>query len=105
MAANVNGWFEAESRAEHANELVEVLRLNREQIASAREKTREELKFYSQGRGNLTFVIQSRDSEERAKSTYAENALTYQKLVIQYLALTDDLYRPLPAGGESEDQG
>ena len=85
------------------DELAEVLRLNREQIVSAREKTGEELKLYGQGRGNLTFVIQSRDSEERAKSTYAENALTYQKLVIQYLALTDDLYRPLPAGGESED--
>ena len=69
----------------------EVLELNQEQISSAQEKTAEEIKLYNQGRGDLTFVIQSRDNEQNAKLLYAVNALTYQNLLIQYRALMDDL--------------
>ena len=72
--------------------LSEVLELNREQIESARLRTIEETKIYEQGRGDLTFVIMSRDNEESAKLTYAENALNYQKLWVQYQALMDELY-------------
>jgi outer membrane protein TolC len=71
----------------------EVLALNRAQIESAAARTEEELKLYNQGRGELTFVIQSRDNEENAKLTYAQNALTYHKLLLEYRALTDALYR------------
>ncbi len=74
------------------SELEEVLALNREQIESARERTEEELKLYNQGRGELTFVIQSRDNEQNAKLTHAQNALAYHKLMIEYLALTDQLF-------------
>ena len=74
------------------NELEGVLKLNREQIESGRNKTREELKLYNQGRGELTFVIQSRDSEQAAKLTYASNALGYHKLLLQYRALMDQLH-------------
>ncbi|MCG8344225.1 MAG: TolC family protein [Chlorobiales bacterium] len=72
--------------------LMEVLELNREQIESARLRTIEETKIYEQGRGDLTFVIMSRDNEESAKLAYAENALNYQKLWLQYEALMDELY-------------
>ncbi|GAJ20258.1 unnamed protein product, partial [marine sediment metagenome] len=74
-------------------ELEKVLKLNQEQIESAKRKTEEELKLYNQGRGDLTFVIQSRDNEQNAKLTYAVNALTYHKLIIEYKALMDQLYR------------
>jgi len=73
-------------------ELKKVLDLNKEQIESARERTEEELKLYNQGRGELTFVIQSRDNEQNAKLLYAGNALAYQKLLIAYRALMDRLY-------------
>jgi outer membrane protein TolC len=73
-------------------ELENVLELNREQIESAGRKTTEEQKLYNQGRGQLTFVIQSRDSEQGAKLTYASNALMYHKLLLQYRALLDQLY-------------
>ncbi len=73
-------------------ELENVLALNREQIESARERTAEEIKLYDQGRGELTFVIQSRDNEQNAKLTLARNALTYQKLVVAYQELMDQLY-------------
>lgn len=73
--------------------LIGVLELNREQIESARLRTIEETKIYEQGRGDLTFVIMSRDNEESAKLAYAENALNYQKLWLQYQALMDELYR------------
>jgi outer membrane protein TolC len=72
-------------------ETEKVLELNRAQIESAAEKTEEELKLYNQGRSQLTFVIQSRDNEENAKLTYAENALGYQQLLLQYRALMDEL--------------
>ncbi|TFB10071.1 TolC family protein [Candidatus Marinimicrobia bacterium MT.SAG.3] len=72
-------------------EMEKVLRLNVEQINSSREKTDEELKLYNQGRGDLTFVIQSRDNEQNAKLLYAVNALTYHSLLFQYRSLTDQL--------------
>jgi len=72
-------------------EMEKVLLLNIEQINSSREKTEEELKLYNQGRGDLTFVIQSRDNEQNAKLLYAVNAFTYHALFIQYRSLTDQL--------------
>ena len=74
-------------------ELENVLKLNQEQIESAKERTKEELKLYNQGRGDLTFVILSRDNEQNAKLTYAQNALTYHKLTLQYRALLDQFYK------------
>jgi outer membrane protein TolC len=68
-----------------------VLALNQEQIASAEKKTEEELNLYNQGRGSLTFVLQSRDSEQAARLLSAQNAATYQTLLIQYQALLDKL--------------
>ncbi|MEJ2488045.1 MAG: hypothetical protein P8Y68_20190, partial [Anaerolineales bacterium] len=73
------------------NEILKVLELNLQQIESAKLKTEEEDKLYRQGRGQLTFVIQSRDNEENARFTYAQNAALYQNLVLQYKALIDDL--------------
>jgi outer membrane protein TolC len=73
-------------------ELEKVLALNREQIESARRRTEEELKLYEQGRGELTFVIQSRDNEQNAALLYASNALTYQKLLVAWQALMDELF-------------
>ncbi|MCH8289030.1 MAG: TolC family protein, partial [Candidatus Marinimicrobia bacterium] len=72
-------------------EMEKVLQLNVEQINSSKEKTKEELKLYNQGRGDLTFVIQSRDNEQNAKLLYAVNAFTYHTLFIQYRSLTDQL--------------
>lgn len=77
---------------EQMRQLKDVLALNRAQIASAKLRTREEIALYEKGRGDLTFVIMSRDNEEAARLTYAENALNYQKLWIRYLALLDRLY-------------
>lgn len=72
-------------------EIEQVLTLNAEHIQSSKTKTEEELKLYNQGRGELTFVIQSQDSEQTAKLTYAQNALTYHKLLLSYRALQDEL--------------
>lgn len=75
-------------------EMERVLELNRELIKSAQERTKEELKLYNQGRGELNFVIQARDNEKNAKLSYAGNAVSYQKLALQYRALMDELYEP-----------
>jgi outer membrane protein TolC len=72
-------------------EMEKVLELNQEQIESSKQKTQEELKLYNQGRGSLTFVIQSRDSEQNAKLTYAQNSIFYHQLSLQYHSLMDEL--------------
>jgi len=72
-------------------EIEKVLELNREQIESSGRKTEEETRLYNQGRSQLTFVIQSRDGEENSKLIYAENAVLYHKLLLQYTALMDGL--------------
>ena len=72
-------------------EMAKVLALNQEQIESAKAKTQEEIQLYNQGRGDLTFVIQSRDNEENAKLTYAQNGASYHKLILQYRNLVDEL--------------
>jgi outer membrane protein TolC len=75
------------------NELENVLANNVAQIETAKQRTEEELRLYNQGRGDLTFVIQSRDGEASAKLSYAENSAVYHTLVFQYRALTDRLLR------------
>jgi hypothetical protein len=72
-------------------EMEEVLRLDKEQIQSARRRTEEELKLYNQGRSDMAFVIQSQDSEENSKLIYAVNAVTYHKLIIAFRSLMDQL--------------
>ena len=74
------------------SELRNVLDLNVEQIASAERRTQEELRLYNQGRGNLTFVIQSQDNEQNARLTYAGNAAVYHQLMVQYRNLLDQIY-------------
>ncbi|MFC1747877.1 TolC family protein [Pseudomonadota bacterium] len=68
-----------------------VLELSREQVDVARLRTEAELKRHNQGRSELTFVIQSRDNEQNAQLSYAENALSYQRLLLLYASLTDSL--------------
>jgi outer membrane protein TolC len=79
-------------------ELEKVLELNQSEIESARERTVEEIELYNQGRSDLSFVIQSQDNEQNARLLYAENAATYQKIVLTCLELMDQIM--LTDGGE-----
>jgi outer membrane protein TolC len=81
-------------------ELRDVIDSNVDQIESNRARTEEELKLYDQGRGDLTFVIQSRDRVALSELEYARNAATYHTLLLQLRALADEL---LPTPGPSED--
>ena len=80
------------------SDLEKILELGRAQIESARQTTAEELKLYNQGRGSLTFVIQSRDNEQNARLAQAGNAAYYHNLMLQYRALMDEL---APSPGNS----
>ena len=73
------------------NQYENILDKNKDQIQIAKKKTTEEIKLYNNGRGQLTFVILSRDEEQAAELSYLTNAVIYQKLRIQYYALTDQL--------------
>jgi outer membrane protein TolC len=72
-------------------ELEDIMAVNRDQIATVREQTNEEQRLYNQGRNELNFVIQSRNSEALAELTYARNAAAYRKLILAYRALVDEL--------------
>jgi outer membrane protein TolC len=60
-------------------------------IETARKKTLAEQDIYRQGRGDLTFVIQSRDREALAKLDRAEKSAIYHQLVMSYRSLADEL--------------
>jgi outer membrane protein TolC len=80
-------------------ELRDVIESNIDQIESNRARTEEELKLYNQGRGDLTFVIQSRDRVALSELEYARNAATYHALLLQLRALADELLpTPQPSG-------
>ncbi len=72
-------------------DLEDILMLNREQIQSAEKLLEEEQRMYNQGRGQLRFVLQSRDNIQNARLTLAENAANYHRLVLQYREITDQL--------------
>ena len=80
-------------------ELKGVIDLNREQVEVARLRTAEELKRHDQGRSELSFVIQSRDNEQRARLAYANNAANHHKLWLRYMALTDLLLEAVDREG------
>jgi outer membrane protein TolC len=82
-------------------ELRDVIDSNIEQISSNRKRTEEETKLYNQGRGDLTFVIQSRDRVALSELEYAGNAAQYHQLVLQLRALSDEL---LPTPPQNLDQ-
>ncbi|MBN2381569.1 TolC family protein [bacterium] len=73
------------------SQLLTVLDLNRAQIESARQKTLEEIRMYNYGRSQMTFIIQSRDNEQNAQLAYIQNAVRYQKLLVRYRALLDEI--------------
>lgn len=64
---------------------------NERRIETAAKKTKAEQSLYEQGRGDLTFVIQSRDGEAVARLALAETSATYQTLLLQYRSLVDEL--------------
>jgi len=84
--------------------LERTLALNREQINIGRAKTREEERLHNQGRTELTFVIQSRDSEAIARLAYARTAADYHKLLLEYRALMDQLL-PVSAAAPADTNG
>jgi len=91
MNAELSLLSQLEQKVIQIRDLEKVLILNREQIELAKKRTIEEQRLYEQGRNDLAFVIQSRDNVERSTLQYTMNALQYQRLYIQYLALMDEL--------------
>jgi len=82
-------------------ELRDVIDNNIEQISSNKKRTEEEIKLYTQGRNDLTFVIQSRDRVALSELEYAGNAAEYHHLLLQLRALSDEL---LPTPPQNLDQ-
>ena len=90
---NLARQLESGIRATHAQltHLKIAMEEDRRRIDTAEKKTVAEKEMYDQGRGDLTFVIQSRDGEAVAKLDRAQKASLYQQLFMQYQALMDEL--------------
>ena len=69
----------------------DIIKLSTEQIESATQTVKEELKLYDLGKGNLTFVIQARENQHKARIQFVKNLIHLEDLSYQYLALTDQL--------------
>ena len=69
-----------------------LVKLSASQVKLANAQTKEERKSYKQGRSQLNFVIQAQDRELDAKLQLLSTAITLQKTIYQYHALTDNLY-------------
>jgi outer membrane protein TolC len=72
-------------------ELRDVIDANKSSISANERRTEEELKLYNQGRGDLAFVIQSRDNIALSELEYAGNVATYHNLILHLEALADQL--------------
>jgi len=72
--------------------LRELVELYLEQGALADEKVIEEQIKFSEARGQTSLVLAAKINSNLAKLTYLQAAGTYQKIVIDYKAATDQLY-------------
>ncbi len=72
--------------------LTELVELYLEQGALAEEKVIEEQIKFSEARGQKSLVLAAKISANLANLTYLQTAGTYQKIVIDYKAATDQLY-------------
>lgn len=61
------------------------------QIMIAQQQTKAEEELYKQGRSSLDMLIQSQDNFLNSKLAYANLSANYQKYVLSYQALTDEL--------------
>ena len=61
------------------------------QIMISQQQAKAEDRLYKQGRSSLDMVIQSQDHVLNSKLNYAKLSATYQKYVITYQALSDEL--------------
>ncbi len=71
--------------------LEDTLALNTNQISLARLRTLEEMRRYKLGHGSSVLVLQAQDNEQNAEVGFAQIAVVYQKIVLQYMALLDKL--------------
>ena len=72
--------------------LSELVELYLEQGALAEEKVIEEQIKFSEARGEKSLVLAAKISANQANLTYLQAAGTYQKIIIDYKAATDQLY-------------
>ena len=73
------------------SEYKKILTINLNQIMISQKQAEAEEALYKQGRTSLDMVIQSQDNVLNAKLNFANLSATYQKQVIGYQALTDEL--------------
>ena len=71
--------------------LAEMSISNRNQIEIARQRTTEERKRYSNGYGQASAVIKSQNNEQNAILNLAKTAKNYQRTVLDYQAIVDNL--------------
>ena len=68
-----------------------ILEINLNQILIAQQQQKAEQKLYQQGRTSIDMVIQSQDNVLNSKLNYANLSAAYQKYILTYHSLTDEL--------------
>lgn len=90
--AEINDEYQINYLLAQIDLLSELVTLYLEQGALAKEKVIEEQTKYSEARGQKSLVIAAQKNANLANLTYVQAAATYQKIIIDYKAATDQLF-------------
>lgn len=84
-------YVQAKTLKEKIQLLKEILASNETQIKIAKARTAEEKQRYANGNGQASFVINAQNNEQAVELNYAQVARNYQKSVLQFKAVIDQL--------------
>lgn len=81
----------------------DILKEDQQLISTTKKQLKAEEKKYQQGRSDLSFVIQARNTLLDSELDFIKDFMEYKKLYIQYLDLTDHLYNKYFSNEPIED--
>ncbi len=87
----VNFNIEKKTLLSQIKSYTDIIELSKRQLQSNTDTLTEEKRLYYIGKSNLTFVLQAESNLHRAQSQHIQHLYNFQRLHIQYLALTDTL--------------
>ncbi len=84
-------YAKARSTEKRTEILENILASNIMQLAIAKKRSQEESLRYQNGYGDAVFVINAQDNEQNVMLSYAQNATNYQKMLLEYKAIFNQI--------------
>ena len=84
-------YAKARSTKKRIEILKNILESNVIQLEIAKKRSQEESLRYQNGYGDVSFVINAQDNEQNVMLSYAQNATNYQKMLLEYKAILNQI--------------